>query len=101
MKVLQLTRKQRAAALADDADGERTGIFTSGIVATHTGHQIALFFTGVRHAGENLARGARPPKHRSTRADPDVRWSVAQCPERVSTQSSLNAWPMPGESMWN
>ena len=55
MKVLQLTRKQRAAALADDAEGERTGVFTSGIVATHTGHQIALFFTGVRHAGENLA----------------------------------------------
>ena len=55
MKVLQLTRKQRAAALADDENGERTGIFTSGIVATHTGHQIALFFTGVRHAGENLA----------------------------------------------
>lgn len=55
MKVLQLTRKQRAAALASDADGERTGIFTSGIVATHTGLQIALFFTGVRHAGENLA----------------------------------------------
>lgn len=55
MKVLQLTRKQRAAALADDADGRRTGVFTSGIVATHTGHQIALFFTGVRHAGENLA----------------------------------------------
>jgi hypothetical protein len=55
MKVLQLTRKQRAAALADDVDGERTGVFTSGIVATHTGHQIALFFTGVRHAGENLA----------------------------------------------
>jgi transposase len=54
MKVLQLTRKQRAAALADDADGERTGIFTSGIVATGETHQIALFFTGVRHAGENL-----------------------------------------------
>jgi transposase len=55
MQVLQLTRKQRAAALADDADGERTGIFTSGIVATKEAHQIALFFTGVRHAGENLA----------------------------------------------
>jgi transposase len=55
MKVLQLTRKQRAAALADDADGERTGIFTSGIVATDETHQIALFFTGVRHAGENLS----------------------------------------------
>jgi len=55
MKVLQLTKTQRAAALADDIKGERTGIFTSGIVATHTGLQIALFFTGVRHAGENLA----------------------------------------------
>ena len=30
MKALQLTPKQSAAALADDADGERTGIFTSG-----------------------------------------------------------------------
>ena len=55
MKVLQLSRKQRAAALADDADAERTGIFTSGILATHEGRQIALFCTGVRHAGENLA----------------------------------------------
>jgi len=55
MKVLQLTRAQRAAALADDVKEERTGIFTSGIVATDAGLQIALFFTGVRHAGENLA----------------------------------------------
>ena len=54
MKVLQLTRAQRAAALADDVKGERTGIFTSGIVATDEGRRIALFFTGVRHAGENL-----------------------------------------------
>jgi transposase len=55
MKVLQLTRAQRAAALADDVKGERTGIFTCGIVATDAGQQIALFFTGVRHAGENLS----------------------------------------------
>ena len=55
MKVLQLTKAQRAAALAEDAGEERTGIFTSGIVATHAGQQIALFFTGVRHAGENLS----------------------------------------------
>jgi transposase len=54
MKVLQLTKAQRAAALADDVKGERTGIFTSGIVATQDGRKIALFFTGVRHAGENL-----------------------------------------------
>jgi transposase len=54
MKVLQLTKAQRAAALAEDVKGERTGIFTSGIVATDAGFKIALFFTGVRHAGENL-----------------------------------------------
>jgi hypothetical protein len=55
MRVLQLTREQRAAALAEDASGQRSGVFTSGIVATGCGHKIALFFTGVRHAGENLA----------------------------------------------
>jgi len=55
MKVLQLTRAQRAAALADDLKGERTGTFTSGIVATDAGFKIALFFTGARHAGENLS----------------------------------------------
>jgi hypothetical protein len=54
MKVLQLTKAQRAAALADDVKEERTGIFTSGIVAADAGRKIALFFTGVRHAGENL-----------------------------------------------
>lgn len=54
MKVLQLTREQRAAALSEEASEERTGVFTSGIVATGTGQKIALFFTGARHAGENL-----------------------------------------------
>jgi transposase len=54
MKVLDLTREQRAAALSDEASEERTGVFTSGIVATDNGRKIALFFTGARHAGENL-----------------------------------------------
>ena len=54
MRVLKLTREQRAAALGADAAEERTGVFTSGIVALEDGHKIALFFTGVRHAGENL-----------------------------------------------
>lgn len=34
---------------------ERTGIFTSGIVSTREGRKIALFFSGRKHAGENLA----------------------------------------------
>jgi transposase len=33
---------------------ERTGIFTTSIVACGQEHPIALFFTGRRHAGENL-----------------------------------------------
>jgi len=33
----------------------RTGVFTSAIVATTAGHKIALYFTGRKHAGENLA----------------------------------------------
>ncbi len=33
----------------------RTGVFTSGIVSTKDGRQIALYFTGPKHAGENLA----------------------------------------------
>jgi transposase len=32
-----------------------TGVFTSGIVSVGEGHKIALYFTGSRHAGENLA----------------------------------------------
>lgn len=45
--------KQRAA---DDSVGnkERTGLFTTGIVSTRESRQIALFFTGAQHAGENL-----------------------------------------------
>ena len=54
MKILHLTREQRAAALGNDAEESRTGVFTSGIVAVGGGRKIVLFFTGVRHAGENL-----------------------------------------------
>jgi len=55
MKVLALTGEQRRAAAADEETEARTGVFTSGIVATRDGHFIALFFTGRQHAGENLA----------------------------------------------
>ena len=55
MKVLALTKEQRAAAAADEEVDERTGVFTSGIVSTRDNRRISLFFTGVKHAGENLA----------------------------------------------
>jgi len=46
MKILRLQR---------EPGDQRTGVFTSGIVATGPGQKIALFFTGRQHAGENLA----------------------------------------------
>jgi transposase len=39
----------------DNADPSRTGVFTTAIVVTSQEHRIALFFTGPKHAGENLA----------------------------------------------
>lgn len=53
MKVLGLMKE--VAAERDSSDPpERTGVFTSGIVSTTDGQKIALFFTGRKHAGENL-----------------------------------------------
>ena len=54
---------RRQAALVDipgegsakKKEPARRGLFTSGIVSTGEGHQIALFFSGRRHAGENLS----------------------------------------------
>ena len=64
MRILAWMGKRREARLrergaAGGSDGEkpnpdRTGIFTSGIVSRVQKRQITLFFTGVRHAGENL-----------------------------------------------
>lgn len=46
MRVLRMER---------EPSDERTGVFTSGIVSTCEGRNIALYFTGRQHAGENLA----------------------------------------------
>jgi hypothetical protein len=46
MRILRLIR---------EPDDKRTGIFTSGIVSLVGAWTIALFFTGRKHAGENIA----------------------------------------------
>lgn len=70
VRILELMgERARNRAPAEDADDpQRTGLFTSGVVATLEGARIALFFSGRRHAGENLSdvlqhRGAQlaPP----------------------------------------
>ena len=67
MRVQSLRREIEQAG--DQA--ERTGIFTTGLIAKlGTGQRGALYFTGSRHAGENLdhvlqhrASGLAPPLH--------------------------------------
>lgn len=56
MKILALTGPSGEPTGSDPTEfSDRTGVFTSGIVSILEGRQIALFFTGHRHAGENLA----------------------------------------------
>jgi transposase len=78
MKILELMGKRaKAKALAEAEDAperakdapKRTGIFTSGIVSTNVGRTIALFFTGRRHAGENLAKVLQ---HRASELSPPI-----------------------------
>jgi hypothetical protein len=60
MRILALMGKRaeqkRLAESSDSSTGksERTGVFTSGIVSTREGREIALFFTGRKYAAENL-----------------------------------------------
>ena len=66
MRVLKLERP----------DNDRTGVFTSGVVATQGQGQpqIAVFMTGWRHAGENLADVL---KHRAAELGPAIQMSDA------------------------
>ena len=57
-KILELMGKRAApssSASLENDDPDRRGLFTSGIISIAGGHRIALFFTGRKHAGENLA----------------------------------------------
>jgi transposase len=54
MKVLELGAEREVEAAEGEEGEERTGVYTSGIISVADGHRIALFFTGQRHAGENL-----------------------------------------------
>lgn len=59
MKILSLEaavkEEARSRSPPREPKEERTGVFTSGIVSKVNGRHVALYFTGHRHAGENLA----------------------------------------------
>jgi len=62
MRVLSLDR-------GADISPERTGVFTSGVVWILQERRIALYFTGAKHAGENLAAVL---KQRSSELPPPI-----------------------------
>jgi transposase len=60
VKILEfMGARAKEQVLAEDAaekeTSDRRGMFTSGVVSTKEGRKIALFFSGRKHAGENLA----------------------------------------------
>lgn len=57
VRILELMGKRRAELLAEGRlpDPDRTGLFTTCVVAVTEAGPITLFFTGRKHAGENLA----------------------------------------------
>jgi transposase len=50
MRILSLMKENK-----NKKDGDRKGIFTTGIISEAGGKQIVLYFTGRNHAGENMA----------------------------------------------
>jgi transposase len=59
VKILERMGARGAQLAVEEANGDkkttsRTGLFTSGVVATCGGQRVALFFSGNKHAGENL-----------------------------------------------
>jgi transposase len=75
-RVLALGTKKRDQdeSSTDERDSsKRTGVFTTSIVALGPqGHRIVLFFTGRRHAGENLALVLA---HRAAEMKPPIQMS--------------------------
>lgn len=53
-KILDVMKQRKPAPGTSEDHKTRTGMFTSGIVSVGDERQIALFFTGGKHAGENL-----------------------------------------------
>ncbi len=59
MKILDLIAKRPEDPVSDPGSGERKGVYTTGILSKVGEQRIALFFTGLHHAGENLERVLR------------------------------------------
>jgi len=94
VKILEMMGLRAQQAVFTESDNEanrepgapeRKGLFTSGVVATHAGRRIALFFSGNKHAGENLGEVLR---HRAAELPPPIQMCDALSrnrPEELQT----------------
>jgi transposase len=86
MKILSELGLSDSSADSGPTDaGHRTGMFTSGIISVLENIRIALFFTGYRHAGENLVDLL---KQRACELDPPLQMCDAlsrNMPEELDT----------------
>jgi transposase len=73
VRILQLRAQAAQPSPAEppevDVAAGRRGLYTSGVVSVGDGHRVALFFSGRRHAGENLAEVLR---HRADSLPPPI-----------------------------
>ena len=82
------TTPQTQSTTQTAAAPERTGLFTSGVVATRDGRRIALFFSGHQHAGENLRDVLR---HRATALAPPIQMCDALSRNRPAELQTILA----------
>ena len=83
MRVLALAEEIRKEIAAGSS--ERTGVCTSGSVWTQEQHRIAVFYTGRKHAGENLVELLR---QRETERPPPIQMcdaSARHTPDELET----------------
>ena len=76
MRVLDpaIAMRREAESEAKKSSRERRGIFTTGIIAELEGQRVALFYTGPKHAGENLEALLQ---HRRAELAPPIQMSDA------------------------
>ncbi|HNX05297.1 MAG TPA: IS66 family transposase [Opitutales bacterium] len=87
-KVLELSDLIADAVAEDDPGKKRTGVYTSGIVSVEGERRIALFFTGHKHAGENLADVL---KKRAAELPPPIQMSDALPANTAEGRETLRA----------
>ena len=91
VKILELMgaagRQEALASAATDKDNaeQRTGLFTSGVVALRDGQRPGVVLQRPAARRRELGRGAQASRRGVAAADPDVRCSVAQPPGELQT----------------